>query len=341
MVSPIGVRLVLVVVGVVGDAQPLPGPDQVGVRTDDVAGSRGRCARPGGRRPASRRAPAHVLRQAPEAVAGPDLHALPRNGVGRPGGSGGDSGRRGPRARRAARSATSRTERARPTPGRPRPLLRWPARRRGRPAVPAGPRRGSPGGRSGQAVRRRRPRRRRPHRSTPPTPPPSASAQVARRPADPRKSCSTLRLLAFASDNAQNLRVSNVCPQTVCLGSGRGMEKGMSWEESMFAVFDDLEQQAQGLHLVERDAEVADLTARRVLPGQPRLTLHASLGDELRVRLLGGRRRGRSAGPARGGLVPARRRNLRVGRASPGRGQHQRALRRGRTARTPGRWSTG
>ena len=34
----------------------------------------------------------------------------------------------------------------------------------------------------------------------------------------------------------------------------------MSWHESMFAVFDDLEQQAEGLHLAERDAEVADLT---------------------------------------------------------------------------------
>ena len=40
----------------------------------------------------------------------------------------------------------------------------------------------------------------------------------------------------------------------------QGMHRVMSWEESMFAVFEDLEQQAEGLHLVERDAEVADLT---------------------------------------------------------------------------------
>jgi hypothetical protein len=63
----------------------------------------------------------------------------------------------------------------------------------------------------------------------------------------------------------------------------------MSWEESMFAVFDDLEQQAQGLHLVERDAEVADLTVTEYSLVSLASRLHASLGQELRVRLLGGR----------------------------------------------------
>jgi hypothetical protein len=62
----------------------------------------------------------------------------------------------------------------------------------------------------------------------------------------------------------------------------------MGWEESMFDVFDDLEQQAAGLHLIERDAEVADRTAAeysRISLGE---RLHASLGLELRVRLVGG-----------------------------------------------------
>jgi hypothetical protein len=63
----------------------------------------------------------------------------------------------------------------------------------------------------------------------------------------------------------------------------------MSWEESMFAVFDDLEQQAQGLHLAERDAEVADLTVAEYSRVSLAARLHASLGEELRVRLLGGR----------------------------------------------------
>lgn len=63
----------------------------------------------------------------------------------------------------------------------------------------------------------------------------------------------------------------------------------MGWEESMFAVFDDLEQQAAGLHLVERDAEVADLTVAEYSQVSLGARLHASLGLELRVRLIGGR----------------------------------------------------
>ena len=62
----------------------------------------------------------------------------------------------------------------------------------------------------------------------------------------------------------------------------------MSWEESMFAVFDDLEQQAEGLHHLERDAEVADLTRAEYSHVSLASRLHASVGLELRVRLLGG-----------------------------------------------------
>ncbi len=62
----------------------------------------------------------------------------------------------------------------------------------------------------------------------------------------------------------------------------------MSWEESMFAVFDDLEQQADGLHHLERDAEVADLTVAEYSRVSLASRLHASLGQVLRVRLLGG-----------------------------------------------------
>ncbi|MCW2835952.1 MAG: hypothetical protein JWQ15_66 [Marmoricola sp.] len=62
----------------------------------------------------------------------------------------------------------------------------------------------------------------------------------------------------------------------------------MSWEESMFAVFDDLEQQAAGLQLVERDAEVAELTAAEYSRVSLATRLHASVGRELRLRLVGG-----------------------------------------------------
>ncbi len=57
----------------------------------------------------------------------------------------------------------------------------------------------------------------------------------------------------------------------------------------MFALFEDLEQQAAGLHLVERDVEVAELTVTeysRITLGE---RLHASLDRDLRVRLIGGR----------------------------------------------------
>ena len=56
----------------------------------------------------------------------------------------------------------------------------------------------------------------------------------------------------------------------------------------MFAVFEDLEQQAEGLHLVERDAEVADLTVAEYSRISLGARLHASLGLDLRVRLVGG-----------------------------------------------------
>ena len=56
----------------------------------------------------------------------------------------------------------------------------------------------------------------------------------------------------------------------------------------MFAVFEDLEQQAEGLHLLERDAEIADLTAAEYSQISLGARLHASLGLELRARLTGG-----------------------------------------------------
>jgi hypothetical protein len=68
-----------------------------------------------------------------------------------------------------------------------------------------------------------------------------------------------------------------------------GISPDVSWEESMFGVFDDLEQQAEGLHLVERDAEVAELSVAEYARISVGARLHASLGQELRVRLAGGR----------------------------------------------------
>lgn len=62
----------------------------------------------------------------------------------------------------------------------------------------------------------------------------------------------------------------------------------MHRESRLLELFDDLEQQAGGLHLLERDAEVED----RVVSEYAQVTMasrcHASVGRELSLRLLGG-----------------------------------------------------
>lgn len=64
----------------------------------------------------------------------------------------------------------------------------------------------------------------------------------------------------------------------------------MSWEESMTAVFEDLEQQAEGLQLAERDLEVADLSAAEYTHIPLAARLHASRNLDLQVRLVNGHR---------------------------------------------------
>jgi hypothetical protein len=66
----------------------------------------------------------------------------------------------------------------------------------------------------------------------------------------------------------------------------------MSWEASMVALFEDLEQQASGLRLAERDVEVAERTAAEYAQVSLASRLHASLGHDLQLRLMGGRRVG-------------------------------------------------
>ncbi len=52
----------------------------------------------------------------------------------------------------------------------------------------------------------------------------------------------------------------------------------MRWEERLFAVFDDLEQQAEGLALAERDAEVSELARAAYAEVDLAARLHASVG---------------------------------------------------------------
>ena len=67
------------------------------------------------------------------------------------------------------------------------------------------------------------------------------------------------------------------------------MGSRMTWEESMCALFDDLEQQAEGLALAARDTEVAELTVAEYARIGMGARLHASSGQDLRIRLVGGR----------------------------------------------------
>ena len=61
----------------------------------------------------------------------------------------------------------------------------------------------------------------------------------------------------------------------------------MSWDEEMFAVLDDLEQQAEALYAAERDAELADRTRAEYGAVTLASRLMASLDTELALGVLG------------------------------------------------------
>src|SRR3954454_9697424 len=56
----------------------------------------------------------------------------------------------------------------------------------------------------------------------------------------------------------------------------------MRWEERLFDLFDDLEQQAEGLALIGRDAEVAELSRAEYAQVDFAARLHASAGRSVR-----------------------------------------------------------
>ena len=61
-----------------------------------------------------------------------------------------------------------------------------------------------------------------------------------------------------------------------------------TWEESLLRLFDDPEQQAEGLRLEERTGAVADLATGELAEITLEDRLHGSRGSELTVRLAGG-----------------------------------------------------
>ena len=67
----------------------------------------------------------------------------------------------------------------------------------------------------------------------------------------------------------------------------------MSWERDLEALFEDLEQQAAGLDLSERDGEVADRSVAEYARVELLARVHASVGRQVTLTLLG-------AGPVAG-----------------------------------------
>ena len=61
----------------------------------------------------------------------------------------------------------------------------------------------------------------------------------------------------------------------------------MHWEERLLAVFDDLEQQAEGLALGARDAEVAELGRSEYAAVDLASRLHGALGSPVRLTVTG------------------------------------------------------
>jgi hypothetical protein len=61
----------------------------------------------------------------------------------------------------------------------------------------------------------------------------------------------------------------------------------MAWEEELFALLDDLEQQAEALYGAEREAEIADRSRSEYQQVTLASRLMASVGDVLRVDVVG------------------------------------------------------
>jgi hypothetical protein len=80
----------------------------------------------------------------------------------------------------------------------------------------------------------------------------------------------------------------------------------MGWEERLLALFDDLEQEAEGLALADRDLEVAELGRAEYAAVDLAARLHASVGLDVAVQVAGpGRLDGRLCAAGRDWLLLA------------------------------------
>src|SRR4051794_29832507 len=93
--------------------------------------------------------------------------------------------------------------------------------------------------------------------------------------------------MSFGSSSRSSPSTSTGRPQALT-GAGRGTSvTGMRWEERLLDLFDDLEQQAEGLALAGRDAEVAEQARAEYARVDLDARLHASTGAELRLWVAG------------------------------------------------------
>ena len=80
---------------------------------------------------------------------------------------------------------------------------------------------------------------------------------------------------------------STVRPQSVDTAPRSGQRAGMRWEERLLDLFDDLEQQADGLALAERDALVAEQSRAEYAGVDLASRLAASVGGRVRLDVRG------------------------------------------------------
>ena len=80
---------------------------------------------------------------------------------------------------------------------------------------------------------------------------------------------------------------STGCPQAVDNPRRVRDRRRVRWEERLLAVFDDLEQQAEGLALAERDATVVELATAEYAQVDLLARLHGSVGRPLTLEVTG------------------------------------------------------
>ena len=76
-------------------------------------------------------------------------------------------------------------------------------------------------------------------------------------------------------------------PQRLTAATARRNRPGMRWEERLLDLFEDLEQQAEGLHLADRDLELVDRGRAEYAHVELTARVQASLDEHVRLSVAG------------------------------------------------------